>query len=302
VQDDTASAVAVDASNNVYFTGFFRGTANFGGANLTVPFTSDLDVFIAKLDATGAHIWSKNFTNNGNERGYGIAVDGSGNVVITGSFSNTVDFGGGGLTSANAMSDGYVARFTTAGVHSWSRRFGSPDGNESGQAVATDSSGNALVTGYATRAVDMGGGSLAMLGGTDGLIAKYAATSGNHVWSRRVGGGGNDYGYGITVDTAGASPTNNVYVTGAFDDTASFGGASLTAVGSPDVYLAKYGPTGTPLSARQFGGASTDISRGVDFAAGTPVVAGYFSGSGSFGGTTLTSAGLADGFVVRVAP
>jgi len=45
--DDEASAVALDSTGNVYITGFFRGTINFGGANLSVPYTSDLDVYIA---------------------------------------------------------------------------------------------------------------------------------------------------------------------------------------------------------------------------------------------------------------
>jgi len=86
--------VAVDASNNVYITGYFSGAINFGGSVLRVPFTTDLDVFVAKFTSAGAHVWSKNFTNWGDERGYGIAVDAAGNVAITGYFSNSIDFGG----------------------------------------------------------------------------------------------------------------------------------------------------------------------------------------------------------------
>ena len=107
--DDAASALAVDARGNVYFTGYFRATIDFGGGPLTVPFTTDLDVYITKLDAAGNYVWAKNFTNDGNERGYGIAVDGSGNVAITGYFSNTVNFGGTSLTSVNG-DDGPLRR------------------------------------------------------------------------------------------------------------------------------------------------------------------------------------------------
>jgi PKD repeat protein len=296
--DDAPSAAAVDTAGNVYFTGYFRGTCDFGGLPLTVPFTSDLDVFVAKLDPAGNHLWSKNFTNDGNERGYAIAVDGGGNVAVTGYFSNGVNFGGTTLMSLNAMTDIFVARFTTAGVHSWSKRFGASDGSESGYGVVMDSSGNVLVTGYALKAVDFGGGSLTALGGTDAFVAKYAATSGAHMWSRRIGGPANDYGYGITVNPS----TNDVYVTGAFEHTANFGGTSLTPWGGSDAFLAKYTSGGTLTSVRQLGGASADIGRAIDFNAGTLATAGYFSGSGSFESTALTSAGLADAYVVRVAP
>jgi PKD repeat protein len=296
--EDAASAVAVDGSGNVYVTGYFRGTVDFGGGPLTVPFTNDLDVFLAKFTAAGAHAWSKNFANDGNERGYGIAADATGNVAITGYFSNSVNFGGGALTSANAMTDIFVARFTSTGAYSWSRRFGAADANESGYAAAMDGSGNVLVSGYLLKAVDLGGGTLAALGGTDAFVAKYAATSGAHVWSRRLGGTLNDYGYSVTVDPT----TGNVYVTGAFEGVAGFGGASLSSAGAADIFIAKYGSTGTLAWAKQLGGTSSDVGRAIDVGGSTLGTAGYFSGAGTFEGVPLTSAGMADGFVVRLAP
>jgi PKD repeat protein len=295
--DDAASAIAVDGANNVYFTGYFRGTASFGGASLSVPFTNDLDVFLVKLTPAGAHVWSKNFANDGNERGYGIAADAAGNVAITGSFSNTVNFGGANLTSQNAMTDVFVARFTTNGAHSWSRRFGASDGNESGCGAAMDTSGNVLVTGYALKPVDFGGGTLSALGGTDGFVAKYGAASGSHMWSRRLGGAGNDYGYGVAVDGA-----NNVLVAGSFAGLASFGGISLPLLGASDAFVAKYGSSGNLVWARGLGGIDAEVGRAVGVAGGTPVSTGYFSGSGLFSGTTLSSSGMSDAFVTRLAP
>jgi hypothetical protein len=281
----------------VYFTGYFRGTVSFGGPSLSVPYTSDLDVFVAKLTPAGAYVWAKNFTNDGNERGYGIAADSTGNVVVTGSFSNTINFGGGNLTSLNAMTDIFVARFTTTGVHSWSKRFGAPDGNENGYSAAMDTSGNVVVAGWALKPVDFGGGLLSALGSADGFVAKYTASSGSHMWSRRVGGSGNDYAYGVAVDGA-----NNVLVAGAIGGQANFGGISLSLLGSSDAFVAKYGSTGNLLWARGLGGIDAEVGRGVGVAGGNPVTSGYFAGSGVFGGTTLTSSGMSDGFVTRLAP
>src|SRR6185369_6850060 len=175
----------------------------------------------------GQYAWGKTFTNTGNERGYGIAVDAAGSAVITGSFSNAMTFGGATLTALNAMTDGFVARFTSTGAHQWSRRFGADDGSEGGYGVALDPSGNVIITGAVVKSCDFGGGLLSALGGSDAFVAKYSASSGAHMWSRRLGGTGNDYGYGVATDSA-----SNVYVSGSIGGLGSFGGVSLPVLGS----------------------------------------------------------------------
>jgi PKD repeat protein len=295
--DDDASVVAVDAGRNVYVSGYFRGAVDFGGGVLRVPYETDLDVFLLKLTAAGGHVWSKHFPNSGNERAYGLAVDGAGYVVLAGSFSNTVDFGGGGLTSPNALTDAFVARFTGAGAHVWSRRLGAPDGNEAACAVATDSAGNVVVAGYAIAAVDFGGGLLSALGGTDAFVARYAAANGAHLWSRRLGGKANDYAYGVAVGAGDA-----VFVTGAVAGSAALGGTTITVGGPSDGFVAKYSAVGAPAWGLALGGSDADVGRAISAVGGSPVVTGYFYGTGTFGGGTLASAGAADGFVVRLAP
>ena len=165
--DDSASAVAVDGGGNVYFTGYFRGTVDFGGGAVSVPYTSDLDTFLVKLTSGGQYVWGKTITNTGNEHGYGIAVDAAGSAVITGSFSNTMTFGGYGL---NAMTDGFVARYSRA--HQWSRRFGASDGN--GAPTASPRSEQQRHHGYVIKACDFGGGLLSALGSGDAFVASTA--------------------------------------------------------------------------------------------------------------------------------
>jgi len=91
-------------------------------------------------------------------------------------------------------------------------------------------------------------------------------------------------------------------VSGAIGGLASFGGLNLTPIGGSDAFVAKYGPTGTLLSARGLGGIDADTGRGIALSGSNPVTVGYFYGSGGFSGTTLTSSGMADGFVARMAP
>jgi hypothetical protein len=89
----------VDGSGNVLVTGPFNGTVNFGGGGLTSAGGSD--IFVAKFSgADGAHLWSKRFGGSSDDIGMSVAADGSGDALLTGSFSGLVDFGGEILTSA----------------------------------------------------------------------------------------------------------------------------------------------------------------------------------------------------------
>src|SRR4030042_2516727 len=94
-------SIAIDNDNNndIIITGYFAGSVGFGGATLTSA--GSIDIFMAKYTATGTHVWSKRFGSTDDDVGYGITVDRTGNVVITGFFTGSVDFWGGGLASRN---------------------------------------------------------------------------------------------------------------------------------------------------------------------------------------------------------
>ena len=91
-------SVAVDGSGNVIMTGYFSGTVNFGGADLTSAGATE--IFLAKFSANGVHQWSQRFGSTSHDQGNSVAVDGSGAVIVTGTFAGTVNFGGSNLTSA----------------------------------------------------------------------------------------------------------------------------------------------------------------------------------------------------------
>ena len=302
--DDLGSAVAVDTAKNVYLTGYFRGTVDFGGGPMTVPLDTDLDVFVAKFDTDGVHGWSKHFWNSGNDQGTGIAVAG-GNIAVVGYFSNSINFNSPTVSSdmldAGApYVDAFVAKLSaTDGAHVWSKQIGTLSENDFAYGVAIDTAGNFVVTGFVADSVNFGGGALTPLGGWDGYVVKYGAAGGAHQWSRRFGGSQDDQAYSVALDAS-----NNVYVAGGFRDVASFGNTSLTTDFSiSDGYVAKFSSTGAPGWARQLGGTgAADLAQAVAVSAGYPCVAGYFNGSGDFDGMPLSSAGLADGFAVRVAP
>jgi hypothetical protein len=128
----------------------------------------------------------------------------------------------------------------------------------------------------------------------DSYVAKYSP-SGELIWVRQITGTDTESAFDIATDASG-----NSYVTGMFDETASFDGQSITANGDYDGFIAKYDPAGNILWAESFGGVGPENGAAVTIAEnGDIVVAGAFTLSASFGNITLTSQGQSDIFLAR---
>jgi hypothetical protein len=281
-------ALAMDASSNVFITGLFEGTVDFGGGGLVSA--GGYDIFLAKYDADGIHRWSRSFGAFGPDVGNSVAVDGSGNAIMTGYFNGTVDFGGGNIAGAGG-GDIVLAKYTTSGAHQWSLGMGGT-ALDFGQSVAIDASGHVVVSGGFSGTVNFGGAGLVSAGGNDVFLAKYSS-SGAHQWSQRSGSIGNDYGCAVALDASGAP-----VLSGRFEGTVNFGGSNLVSAGGCDIFLAKYNAGGVHQWSRAFGGLDSDFGNSVVLdASGSVYVAGQFLGTVDFGGGNLVSAGNADVFL-----
>ncbi len=128
----------------------------------------------------------------------------------------------------------FLAKFTPTGAHIWSKRFG--QGNNTALGVATDPTGNILLTGSIVSDTDFGGGYLSGNGSWDIFVAKLSA-SGAHIWSRRFGPLWDDHGNAVTTDSNG-----NIIVTGDFYESVDFGGGTLLSPGGYDTFLVRFGP------------------------------------------------------------
>ncbi len=162
-----ANGVAIDDVGNVVIAVSFAGSLNFGGGNLTSAGGSD--VGLAKLTTGGMLLWGKRIGAGGADNARGVTIDPFGAIVLAGDFSNTVDFGGGGLMSAGGT-DVFVAKYDPQGTHLWSKKAG----NTAAQlttGVASDASG-VLVTGTFAGAMDFGGGAITSAGGNDVFLVK----------------------------------------------------------------------------------------------------------------------------------
>ena len=241
---DTGNAVAVDASGNVVIFGNFMGSIDFGLGALTSA--GQQDIFVAKFSPAGTCLWQKRFGGTGLDNARGLAVDGSGNVAVTGDFVNTINFGVGGpdLTAASAESDVYVAKLSGVdGSHIWSKRLGSNTTADAGYGVAVDSAGNVAVTGYFGQNVDFGGGVI-WAQGYDIFVAKYAAATGDYISARRLGDPAGQFDAQF-ANAIAMSGSGNVFLTGYFAGTLDLGAAGSATSGQfagNDAFLASVGP------------------------------------------------------------
>ncbi len=287
-----ARAVAADTSGNSIVTGYFYGAVDFGGGALTSA--GAYDIFLAKLGPAGAHVWSKRFGDGDNQFAPAVAIDGLDNVFVAGYFRGAMDFGGGPLTSAGGE-DIFLAKFDSGGGHQWSKRFGDISTDQEAWGVAIDGSGNAIIAGYFTGAVDFGGGALPNAGpNADIFVAKFGS-DGAHVWSKSFGDTYAQTAYGVAVD-----PSDNVLVAGGFNGPINFGGGTLTSAGYKDAFLAKLSPGGAHIWSKRFGDADFQDAHAVTTdVSGNAFIAGNFSGAINFGGGTFASAGSTDIFLAK---
>ncbi len=237
--------IAVDAAGNVHTIGDFNNTIDMdpgAGNSLHTP-VDGFDAFVSKLDANGNFVWGKQLGGNMWDASHDVALDGSGNTYIVGSFQDTTDFDPGAgvleLVSEGGY-DTYVAKLDAAGNFVWAHRFGNSF-EDNGLDVTLDINDNVYFTGqfYDTVDFDPGGGTFELIanGTRDVFITKLDA-AGNFTWAVNMGGSLSDYGAGIVVNTTG-----QVYATGTFSGTADFdpgaGVANLVSEGVADIFIHK---------------------------------------------------------------
>jgi hypothetical protein len=165
---DMGTRVGIDGSGNVILTGNFVGVVDFGGGGLGSA--GQGRIFLARYDGAAAHLWSKSFAAS-NIASKGLAVDGPGNIAISGSTVGNVDFGGGVLAGVDG--DIFGAAFTPSGSHRWSARFGGAF-SDSGEETDIDGTGRVVLAGSFDSSANFGGGTLLSPGGgADGFLADF---------------------------------------------------------------------------------------------------------------------------------
>ncbi len=155
---DQSHSIAVDASGNVYTTGFFFQKRDFdpGKGKSYLNSVGSRDIFISKLDAAGNFVWAKSIGGKFEDEGKSIALDKTGNVYVTGYFSSAVDFDPGKaklvLTtleyySPDEKKDIFIIKLDPAGNLMKAIQIGD-DFSDEGHDISVDEADNIYLEGY----------------------------------------------------------------------------------------------------------------------------------------------------------
>lgn len=233
-KNDYVVRVALDGSDSIYLAGLFDGSINFGGPSLVAVYPHP-DIFLAKFDAMGAHVWSKKFGDTGLSAVADLDVDLFGNVAIVGAFTQAIVFDGDALISEGLFANMFVAKFSSVGALAWAKRFGTRV-HSTGPRLVMGASGNLVIGCHYNESIDFGGGELVALEPDDVCIAKLGA-DGQHIWSKRIGDSGPDV-YGLAVDPG----AGEIVMAGGQSGSVDYGQGPLVSAGSFDVLVAKLAP------------------------------------------------------------
>ncbi|MBI3875485.1 MAG: immunoglobulin domain-containing protein, partial [Verrucomicrobia bacterium] len=230
---ETTAALRVDNAGNVYVAGSFSGSTQFGTNQF--PSQGLNDAFVAKFDTNGTVLWVQQIGGAGDDFGDGVAVDGNGNVYVTGSFQGFVTIGTNNLISQGS-DDIFTAKFDSTGNILWARQAGG-SASDSPRGIAADQVGNVYITGPFNGSATFNTTSLTSLGGSDSFIAKYD-TSGGLIWVKQAGGSQVNFSYKIALDGL-----NNVHIGGEFSGNFILDNLILNSSGGNDFFIAKLGGT-----------------------------------------------------------
>jgi hypothetical protein len=244
--NDKPMDVKIDADNNIFVSGVFSFSSDFGGTT-TITGKGNYDAaFLAKYSSTGDYIWAVTGLSNGNNNAQSLALDNSNNAYITGYFEDTINFGSGiTLKSNTSMKDIFVAKYDASGKVQWAKRNGTYDIDLS-NSIALQGN-HIFITGF------MGVDYPTL---TNLFINAYDL-SGNYLMSVQVDSTDVNEGSAIAADDEG-----NVYVTGRLQNKLKFDAThSITSFSTNDFdfFVAKLTPAFKPLSIQSISSSGFSI-------------------------------------------
>jgi hypothetical protein len=237
--DSYTSEISADATGNIYATGWFTGTADFDPSSATMNLTSagGQDVYVWKLNSSGAMVWAKAAGGTMTEQGNALTADATGNVYLTGYFQAVTDLDPGtgvqaftatpGTDAMDPGSDVYILKLNAAGDFVWAKAYGGI-GYDHGDAIALDNSNHVYIGGTFQYEVDFDpsykDATMKLNNPFDQLFLNKVTTNGDFLWVGEFGSTERHENFGdiyITND-------NTILLTGMFGKTADLDPTSGT--------------------------------------------------------------------------
>ena len=204
--DDECNSIAVDGDANIYVTGYSTNTWDVDATGPLHSHSGGDDITVLKLDKDGAYQWHTFYGSAVQDQGNGVALDGSGNVYVTGFSAETWNVDATGpLHTYSGNHDILVLKLNSSGTYQWHTFYGSASANDYGNDLVIDNSGGIYVAGRSLASWQSGDGYNPLhdyTGGEDIMNLKLDS-SGNYQWHTFHGSAVNDRGQDIALDSRG---------------------------------------------------------------------------------------------------
>ncbi len=250
----------------------------------------------AAAAAVPSYAWATQAGGPGDDSGQGVSALPDGSSIITGQFNGIATFGNTILTS-DGSDDSFTAKVNANGSYAWATQSGGT-GNAGAAGVSALADGSSIITGIFDGIATFGTTTLTSDSEVGHSFTAKVNADGSYAWATQSGGTGNALPNGVSAFADGSS-----IITGFFKGTATFGTTTLTSTGGLyyDAFTAKVNANGSYAWATQSGGTGNAVANGVSaLADGSSIITGNFTGTATFGTTTLTSTGLDDVFTAKV--
>jgi hypothetical protein len=287
--NDGFRSITIDASNNIFVTGYTISTTSIAtaGAHQTA-LSGGFDAMIARFNTNGVRSWATYYGGTSDDKGKAIAIDASANIYIVGTTSSSTNIATAGAhqTALAGAEDGFLARFSSAGVRSFGTYFG---GNSGADILAIAVSGTSVYFGGSTSSttgIASPGAYLTTLPVSPGAFMARFNTTGVRQWSSYYQA---DKVNAVTVDGLG----NPIFGGISSIAGAATAGAHQTAnAGSSDGFVAKFSAAGARTWATYYGGPSSDYVVALRTNSTNDIIVG---------GGTSSATGIADNVVPTLA-
>ncbi|HKK88844.1 MAG TPA: T9SS type A sorting domain-containing protein [Saprospiraceae bacterium] len=275
--DDISEGICTDGNGNVYTTGYFRESMDFGQVSLSG--NGGGDIFLAKYNRQGQLEWAQSFGGTALDFSVALVADSNGDIIFTGGFrSSSITFGNWTLTNPNINAGNntfFVCKIDSGGNVLWAKTA-IGDGNCRGFDIDTDNNGNVIVLGnYNGVGVSFGTQTVNNTSqfSDDLFVVKYNA-AGDELWARSFGGNSTDSGFGLSTDNSG-----KIHLTGCFNSSSiTFDGITLDNTGAYDIFITQLNENGQTQWARRPTGNSDDIGTAITTdEMGNIYAAGYYA-------------------------
>lgn len=217
---EEGEGIVTDNNGNVYVSGYFSNSITFGSTTLTGNASNNYTAFLIKLSSSGVLQWARKVNPTNTVYNAKLAIDRNNNIYVA------------GFHTDNSI---YIAKYNSSGTQNWIQTYLNTPSSKYLRDVTCDNNGNVIIAGNFSGSMTLAGNTIntssTLTFDRDGYVAKFD-NNGNPLWIKQVASphfDDQDEIAGVTADNS-----NNIYITGRVDTTATMGNITVPMFGTRD--------------------------------------------------------------------